>query len=407
MLMAEAILNILTYISAFILTYFSVFLIFIYLERRNYVENYKGKTKWEPTVSVIIPVYNEEKEVGRCIESVLNLDYPKDKLEIIVVDDCSTDNSYQIAKQYEKYGVKVLKTPKNGGCAAKTKNYGVRFANGEVLAFLDSDSFVEKDTLKKMLPYFEEGVGAVTPAVRIWNPKTVMEQLQYIEYEVILFLRRVLMAVEAVYVTPGPFSIFTRKAFEEVGGYDNKSLTEDHEIALHIQAKGYLVRSTFDANVHTVPPKTITGWIKQRTRWLRGGLYNRIKHFYLLNILKYGDFGLLAIALDMILFIPIFLMIIGPILNILFYDHWVERLGVLGMLYSIDALWGVGIVVTVLSILWFIHIWKFISKYSPKYKIKWWVWPIHLFIYSTMWGYIWLFVIWKEVTRQKMAWETR
>lgn len=373
----------------------------------EYVRNYVGKRKWEPFVSVIIPVYNEEKEIGRCIESVLNLDYPKNKLEVIVVDDCSTDNSYEVAKTYEKYGVKVLRTPKNGGCAAKTKNYGAKFAKGEVLAFLDSDSFVEPDTLKKMLPYFEEGVGAVTPAVRIWKPKTLMEQLQYIEYETILFLRRILMAVEAVYVTPGPFSIFRRDAFEAVGGFDNSSLTEDHEIALHLQAKGYKIRSTFDATVHTIPPKDIWGWIKQRTRWLRGGLYNRIKHIYLLNLSKYGDFGLLAIALDMVLFIPILLMIIGPIIRIILYNHWVERLGMMSMIYSIDSLWFIGLLVSIFSIIWFVHEWRFMSKYTPKYKIAWWAWLIEIFVYSALWGYIWVFVIWKEITRQKMTWETR
>ncbi len=403
----EVILTILTYISAFILTYFSVLLILVYIQNMEKIRSYRGSRKWEPKVSVVIPSYNEERLVGRCIESVLNLEYPKNKLEIIVVDDCSTDKTFEIAKRYEKYGVKVIQTPKNGGIAAKTKNYGAKYATGEVLGFLDSDSIVMPDALRKMLPYFEEGVGAVTASVRVWNPKTIMEKLQYIEYETILFLRRVFMSAEAVYVTPGPFSLFLRDAFKEIEGYDEGSLTEDHEIALHLQAKGYKIRSTWDATVLTDAPKTIREWIKQRTRWLRGSLYNRIKHYYLLNFFKYGDFGFMAMTFDTILFIPIALMIIAPPLRIIFRDHWMERVGLFTVLGSLDPLFIIGTLVTIVSMVWLYHMWKTMERYTIKYKIEWWIWPLYLFVYSVAWAYIWVFVLWKEITFQKRTWDTR
>lgn len=403
----DLVLNTLTYIAAFILTYLSIYLVLIYLKNRETVLNYKGKRVWEPKVSIIVPAYNEEKLIGRCIESLLNLDYPKEKLEIIVVDDCSTDRTYEVAKRYEPKGVRVVRTPANGGCAAKTKNYGLRFATGEVIGFLDSDSFVEPDTLRKMLPYFEEGVGAVTPAVRIWEPKNWIEKMQYIEYEVILFLRRVWMSVESVYVTPGPFSLFTREAIESVGGFDENSLTEDHEIALNIQAKGYLIRSTIDATVFTVPPNTIISWIKQRTRWLRGGVYNRIKHKYLLNIFKYGEFGFVAITFDVALLFPISLMLIGPPLRLIFNDHWTDRLGLLSIFYSMDALTVLGVAMSIFSIGWFYHIWSYMKNYAPRYKVEWWVWILYLLAYSSLSGYVWLFVLWKEITRASNTWDTR
>jgi len=407
MLLAEAILNVLAYMSAFVLTYFSVFLILAYLFNKECVDNFVGKRQWTPFVSIIIPMYNEGREVHRCIDSLLALDYPKDKYEIIVVDDCSTDNSYEVVKQYESKGIKLYKTPKNTGHAAGSKNYGVPFCKGDVIAFLDSDSFVAPDVLNIMLPYFEEGVGVVTPACRVWEPHTIMEKLQFIEFEVILFLRRIFMALEAVYVTPGPFSMFTREAFESVGGFDEKSFTEDHEIALSIQAKGYMIRSTVDASVHVIQPDTIKGWLAQRVRWLRGGLYNRIKHIYLLNGLKYGDFGILAIVLDMILFIPIALMLIGPVVNFFLKDHWLARMGVGSVFYSIDALWFIGIFITIISLIWFVYVWKYMRKFTSDYKINWWIWPLHLFVYSAAWGYVWLFVLWEEITRKKQSWATR
>ena len=356
MLIVEFVLDMLTYVSAFILTYFSVFIILTYLNNPKYIENFCGTRKWTPFVSVVVPAYNEQFAIHQCIESIMNLNYPKNKLEIIVVDDCSTDDTYKFIKSYEKYGVKVVQTPENSGCAAKAKNYGVQFAKGEILAFLDSDSFVEKNALRKMLPYFDENVGSVTAAVRIRDPKNILEKVQYIEYEVILFLRRILMTLEAVYVTPGPFSIFTREAFESVSGFDNDSLTEDHEIALHLQAKGYLIRSTCDATVTTEAMPNISMWIKQRTRWLRGGIYNRIKHIYLLDFRKYGDFGVLAILLDMAMLLPVTVMILGPVLRVLFYDHWMERIGFLNVLYSVNALWFIGLISILICILWLIHI---------------------------------------------------
>ncbi|MCC7569868.1 glycosyltransferase family 2 protein [Candidatus Micrarchaeota archaeon] len=408
MLMVESVLNTMTYLSAFILTYFSVFLILVYFDKKEYIQTYKGKKVWEPTVSVVIPCYNEEKEIGKCIQSVLNSNYPKEKLQIIVVDDCSKDNSFQEAKKYESKGVIVCQTPKNTGCAAGSKNYGVKLATGEILGFLDSDSFVEPDTLRKMLPFFEErDVGSVTPSVRILNPKNIMEQFQCIEYEVVIFLRRLLMAIDAVYVTPGPFSLFTREAFEETGGFDESSITEDHEIALSIQSKGYKIKSTFDANVHTIPPNTIPLWIMQRTRWLRGGVYNRWKYKYLINLSKWGDFGFMALTLDMILIIPIMMLLITPILRFLLYDHWMERIGLLSVFYSVDALWYIGFAISVISILWLYNVWSTMKNYAPKYKISWYIWPSYLFVYGISMSYVWLFVIWKEITRQKKGWDTR
>lgn len=215
------------------------------------------------------------------------------------------------------------------------------------------------------------------------------------------------MSAEAVYVTPGPFSLFTREAFENVGGYDEGSLTEDHEIALHLQAKGYKIRSTWDATVLTIAPKTVREWIKQRTRWLRGSLYNRIKHYYLLNFFKYGDFGFMAMTFDTILFIPIFLMIIAPPLRIIFRDHWMERVGLFTFMSSMDPLFVIGIAVSILSIIWLYHMWNTMKKYTPKYKIEWWIWPLYLMVYSVAWAYIWVFVLWKEITFQSKSWDTR
>ena len=110
---------------------------------------------YKPKLSVVIPAYNEAKEIPKCIESILALNYPKDKIEIIVVDDGSKDNTLEIAQGYEKIGVKVF-TKKNEGTAAATKNYGIKKATGDIIATLDGDSYVHPEAVNNMINYFND-----------------------------------------------------------------------------------------------------------------------------------------------------------------------------------------------------------------------------------------------------------
>jgi len=232
------------------------------------------KIKKELSLSIVIPCYNEGDTIQETIETLLASDYKKlDK--IVVVDDCSKDNSYEIIKKLAKKYKKVIacQTPKNTGCAAGAKNYGAKFVDTEVIGFSDADSFPEKKAISSMIGFFSNPrIGAVTSRVLVQNRNTFLSRLQAIEYKVIAFTRKLLGFVGGIYVTNGPLSIYRKEAFDKVGGFDESNMTEDIEITWHIVKEGYLVKMALAAKVYTVVPETLKVWIRQRIRWNVGGL---------------------------------------------------------------------------------------------------------------------------------------
>lgn len=124
-----------------------------------------------------------------------------------------------------------------------------------------------------MVGFFnDEKVGAVTSRVLVRNRNKLIEKLQSIEYKVIAFTRKLLGFVDGIYVTNGPLSIYRKKIFDEINGFDDKNLTEDIEITWNIVSKGYLIHMSLSSLVYTVVPSNIKSWFRQRIRWNVGGL---------------------------------------------------------------------------------------------------------------------------------------
>ena len=261
------------FLYIFIGLYMLTLLITIYLPNRKRIFKYpKGKP--EP-VSIVISCYNAEKVIGGTIESLLNLDYPKNMIEIIVVDDKSTDNSVKIVRKYTKKhkNVRLIVNKKNSGGAAEPRNIGIKAAKYDYVAFTDDDSEPEKDALLKMIGFLQEDkkVGGVTCAVMAKDPRTFMQKLQAIEYTIIAWNRKLLDLVDAVYVTPGPFALYRKKVLLEIGLFDKKHLTEDIEIVWRMLANGYKARMCLAARVYSETPVKFSKWWKQRIRWNIGG----------------------------------------------------------------------------------------------------------------------------------------
>ena len=271
------------------LIYCAVFLFFTLVSKARRVE----LRRWEewPSVTVVIPAYNEEKTIAKTIESVLGLDYPKDKLKVIVVNDGSTDRTLEIARRYERDGVLVLSQENKGKAAAL--NHGLRYVDSEFFACLDADSLVRKDTLKKMMRYFtSDKVSAVCPLMKVNNPKNLLQKLQWLEYILYAFLKKIFAAMNAVHVTPGPFSIYRTSIVKKLGGFDESSIVEDQEIAWRMQRHHYIIRQSMDGEVLTNAPKTLKGLYKQRRRWYVGSLQTIWKYRDMIFNKRYGDFGM-------------------------------------------------------------------------------------------------------------------
>ena len=257
------------YLFFIFVSLYSLFLVLL-IFFRNKNELYSGLSFTNfKTLSIVIPAYNKEDSIRQTVEAIQNSDYPKDKLEIIVVDDGSKDKTVEIAKELK--GIKLYVKGYNSG-KADAVNYGIRKANGEIVAIVDADSYPEKDAFSKMMGYFEDPqTGAVTATCYVRNTEKVIGKLQAIEYFLIAFGRKILDFVDSVYVTPGSLSMYRKKLLDEIGGFDSKNITEDIEIAWKILKNKYKNRMCLGARVSTDVPDTLKKWWRQRLRWNIGG----------------------------------------------------------------------------------------------------------------------------------------
>ncbi len=258
---------------------------------------HKTKKAWKnlPSVCIIVPVLNEGEALRKTITSLQLLDYPKKLLQIMVVDDGSTDDSYALAKEM---GVTAYKK-KNGG-KHTALNYGLKRTNAELVGALDADSEVAPDALRKIVTRFRDAkVMAVTPSMKIESPKGLLRRIQSVEFIIGIFLRRVFADVGSQHVTPGPFTIYRKEFFEKHGFYRSAHLTEDIEVALRIQSHDYLIENATDAYVYTHGPDSWRGLYKQRLRWYHGFLSNVWDYRELFSY-KHGNLGLFILPMSFI-----------------------------------------------------------------------------------------------------------
>jgi cellulose synthase/poly-beta-1,6-N-acetylglucosamine synthase-like glycosyltransferase len=293
----------------------------LFFNRKKLYINHSPKK--QPKITFIIPAYNEEKNIGRCIESILSLNYPKEKIKIVVVDDGSTDGTSDAVKRHKSV---MLIKQKNRGKAAALNN-GLGHVNTEMVVCLDGDSFVERDYLNNILGYAEEeDVVAVTPAMKVIRTDSLLRKIQWMEYLFSIFLRKVFSIFDCQYVVPGPGSLYKTSVLKKIGGFDENSNTEDMEIAFRFIDKGYRIENSIEAYVHTNTPNDFWGLYKQRIRWYTGYLRNVKKYSHMVGNIKYGNMGIFLLPINFVWMIILGFMLVsfGGTFLILFYDSLVN-----------------------------------------------------------------------------------
>jgi biofilm PGA synthesis N-glycosyltransferase PgaC len=293
--------------------YFLSFFFLVYFYNRKHLFDFP-KLKKRYKVSFVIPAYNEGKTIQQTIEHIFAIDYNY-ITQVIVVNDCSTDNTKEIVENLQKKypSLVLINNPKNLGNAGRSKNEGLKYATGDIIAFVDADSYPAKDSLKKMLGFFEdEKVGAVTCPILVRGSNTLLERLQGIEYKIIAFSRKLLSYVDLIYVTPGPLALYRKEAIKQVEGFDGKNMTEDIEITWHLTAHGWKREMSLATEVSTTAPDKFIDWYKQRRRWSVGG--NQCMSKYKKDFFKKGMLGMVILPFFVIQF---FLGLLG--LSVFFY----------------------------------------------------------------------------------------
>lgn len=320
-----------TYVLLFLTIYFEVFLIVTFLENRAArvpVKTANNRCDY-PSVTVIVPAWNEERTLAGTVRSLLALDYPRERLEIFIVDDGSTDGTLEAARAFEGNPSVRVFSKENGG-KHTALNLGIAHASTDLVGCLDADSFVDPGALKAIVPHFDDPtVAAVTPSVQIWRPDNPLRRMQAIEYMIGAFTRKLFALIDGLYVTPGPFSIYRRSVFAKIGGFVRGYGTEDMEMAMRMQFHRMRITNAEHALVYTVSPRTLGALMKQRVRWVTGFLKNAF--FSYRNMLfsrRHGNLGMLTLPFAALsIFIALFF-------SIMYLDTILDRLEIFLVKYS-------------------------------------------------------------------------
>ncbi len=253
--------------------------------RSSYKESHASPSSYYPSVSILVPAYNEEKVIAQTIEALVNSDYPQK--EIIVVDDGSEDKTLEIAQRY-KSEIKVLH--KENGGKASALNYGLVFAKGEIIVVVDADTIIGINSLKMIVSgFYNKEVVAIAGNIKIKKTMNWLTRCQALEYmTTIQLMRRGLDNFGTIAMVPGALGAFRRAVLREVGEYSKDTLVEDFDTTVKVLKSGLIVQGSNEAVAYTQAPQTLRDFYRQRKRWYRGNLQNMIKHKDILTTPRFG-----------------------------------------------------------------------------------------------------------------------
>ena len=240
---------------------------------------------YDPTVSILIPARNEESVIGRLLQRTTELTYPKNKMQVIVVDDASSDGTGQIVDEYSKRYpfIEGLHRDKTEGGKSKTSamNAGLKQAKGEIILCFDADYYPQKDIVEKLTkPFTDPKVGAVQGRVVVLNePQNIITRLVALEriggYRVDQEARASLDLIPQFGGTVGGFR---RILLESLGGWDENILAEDTDLTFRVYLAGYRVAYVGDAECYEEAVDNWRAYWIQRYRWARGHMQCCFKH---------------------------------------------------------------------------------------------------------------------------------
>ncbi len=312
-----------------------------------------------PTVTVLVPAHNEELVIETTVQRILKMNYPHDKLQLIVINDNSSDSSSNILKSIEAQNrnrmIKIIEiTDKEiGGGKAKALNHAVKFATGEYICVYDADAAPEQNALLFLVlkvlesDKYAAAFGRNKTRNRKRNNFTKMINLELIVTQRVVHPGKwELLKLGQI---PGTNFIIKKSILEEIGWWDTAALTEDTELGFKLMEKGFQIALETRSEAYQQEPEEVAVYIHQRVRWAKGNLYvlhkNFSKIFTAKNIRIRAEafyyfstyiWFLLAVVLSDIFFITSILFIVlswfginfslpvvfSPLVSILFIYSW-------------------------------------------------------------------------------------
>jgi len=272
-----------------------------------------------PYISILVPAHNEAKVIVRTVESLLKLNYPDNRYEIIVINDNSSDNSSTLLRNmqedYPDREIHVINTDNVTGGKGKSNalNIGYKQSKGEYVVVYDADNTPEADALRYLVAEIEsdDQLGAVIGKFRTRN-RNVNLLTRFINIETLSFQWMAQAGRWQLFnlcTIPGTNFIIRRSILDEIGGWDIRAMAEDTELSFRIYSMGYRIKMMPLSVTWEQEPQTLKVWFRQRVRWVKGNLYVLIKNFPIMFRLKHH-----RIKFDMLYFMSIYFILLGALI---------------------------------------------------------------------------------------------
>ncbi|MFD0334301.1 polysaccharide deacetylase family protein [Streptomyces erythrogriseus] len=269
--------------------------------------------RWGPPVTepvtVLVPAYNEAKCIENTVNSLMASDHP---IEVLVIDDGSTDGTARIVEAMGLPNVRVIRQLNAGKPAAL--NRGLANARHDIVVMMDGDTVFEPSTVRELVqPFGDPRVGAVAGNAKVGNKDSLIGAWQHIEYVMGFNLdRRMYDILRCMPTIPGAVGAFRKSALEPIGGMSDDTLAEDTDVTMALHRAGWRVVYAENARAWTEAPETVQQLWSQRYRWSYGTMQAIWKHRRaLVDKGPSGRFGRVGLP-----FVSLF-MIVAPLLALI------------------------------------------------------------------------------------------
>lgn len=255
------------------------------------LRSFKVEQDFTPGITVIIPAHNEEKHIGRKLENVLRADYPSESLEIIVVDDGSTDRTAEIVREFKEHGVRLLQTDERRGKIFAQK---LAFAETttEIVAITDATVLVPSDGLRKLVAHMSDPrVGAVSGHISVRNRDTnYITRISQFLFDIQNAQKLGESRLDSAAGLFGQLSVLRRDA---VGDFSTEVIYEDREFGINLRERGYRARIESAVAAAYYAPESLADFTKQKRRNIGAMTQSVVRHWRLLFNPRYGWYGIL------------------------------------------------------------------------------------------------------------------
>lgn len=284
-------------------------------------------------ISLLIPCWNEEKMIKRCVESALAQSRRID--QILVVDDCSTDNTPAILAEFGDR-IQVVRTSNRLGNKSFAQEYGLTFIDCDILLMTDGDTMLDKDFAKEVEKSFQNSeTHAVAGYIKSLKNNWITS-CREIDYIIGQDIHKTAQAhINAVMVIPGCAGAFRYSSFKKFANFEHDTVTEDLDFTYKFHEQNLHIEYNTNAIVYTQDPMTISSYIGQMRRWIGGGWQNMLKHRRIIAQRPGHALELALIYFEGLIFGSLFFIL--PIVNILFFIDFAVGYFIIAFLFGLYA----------------------------------------------------------------------